>query len=134
MDTSVQQGPRLSTDSEPKGAATAAESAALAAGGIAALLAGVCCVVPFVLVSVGLGGAWLANLQAFAPYRPFFIGVAVAALGAAAWRIYRPTATCKPGEICSVSRVKRSYRIGFWSIAAILLVMVAFPYAAPLFT
>jgi mercuric ion transport protein len=134
LDTSVQHGPRLSTDSEPKSAATAAESAALAAGGIAALLAGVCCVVPFVLVSVGLGGAWLANLQAFAPYRPLFIGVAVAALGAAAWRIYRPTATCKPGEICSVSRVKRSYRIGFWSIAAILLIMVAFPYAAPLFT
>jgi len=133
LDTSVQQGPRLSTDNEPKGAATAAESAALAAGCIAALLAGVCCVVPFVLVSAGLGGAWLANLQAFAPYRPLFIGVAVASLGAAAWRIYRSTATCKPGEICSVSRVKRRYRIGFWSIAAILLIMVAFPYAAPLF-
>ena len=134
MQISVHEGPRLSPDRELKRAATAPESAALAAGGIAAMLAGVCCVVPFVLVSVGFGGAWLANLQAFAPYRPLFIGVALTALAAAAWRIYRPVAKCKPGEICGVSRASRRYRIGFWGVAAMLLFMVAFPYAAPLFT
>ena len=134
MHTSVQHRPRLSSNTESKRRAMVPESAALAAGGIAAFLAGICCVVPFALVSVGLGGAWLANLQAFAPYRPLFIGVALAALAVAAWRIYRPAANCKPGEMCAVARTRRGYRIVFWSAAAMLLFMVAFPYAAPLFT
>ena len=82
MNTLARQASRRPTRTEPKRAATATESAALAAGGIGAFLAGVCCVVPFVLVSVGVGGAWLANLQAFAPYRPLFIGVALTALTA----------------------------------------------------
>src|SRR6185295_17066297 len=42
---------------------TGSETWSLAAGGIAALLAGACCLGPFVLVSVGLGGAWLSNFQ-----------------------------------------------------------------------
>jgi len=34
----------------------------LAAGGLAAVLASTCCLGPLVLVSLGLGGAWVANL------------------------------------------------------------------------
>ena len=109
------------------------KSAPLAVGGIAALLAGVCCVGPFVLVSLGIGGAWLANLQVLEPYRPLFVGVALLAL-AFAWRaIYRPQAECEPGEVCAVPRVRRAYKLGFWSVAAILLVMLGFPYVAHYF-
>jgi len=107
------------------------QQTALTTGGVAALLTGACCVAPFVLVSVGLGGAWLANLQLFAPYRPLFIGVALAALGFAGWRIYRPAAEGRPGEACAVPRARRGYRIGFWSVAALLIVMLGFPYLAP---
>lgn len=110
----------------------APEPAALTAGGIAALLAGACCVAPLVLVSVGLGGAWLANFQLLEPYRPVFIGIALAALGFAGWRIYRPVAECRPGEACAVPRVRRGYRIGFWTVAALLLAMLGLPYVAPL--
>jgi mercuric ion transport protein len=134
LDTSVQQGSTLVDVTEPRPAGTVPESAALAAGGIASLLAGACCVVPFVLVSAGVGGGWLANLQSLAPYRPMFVGATLTALGVAAWRIYRPATACKSGEICPVSRRKRGYRIGFWSVGALLLVMLAFPYATSLFT
>lgn len=106
------------------------ESVALTAGGIAALLAGACCVAPLALVSMGLGGAWLANLQLLAPYRPLFISVALATLGFAGWRIYRPATECKPGEVCAVPQVRRGYRIGFWIVAALLVAMLGFPYAA----
>jgi len=109
------------------------EPAALAAGGLAALLAGACCVAPLVLVSAGLGGAWLANFQLLEPYRPVFIGIALAALGFAGWRIYRPAAECKPGDVCAVPQVRRGYRIGFWTVAALLLAMLGLPYSAPLF-
>ena len=117
---------------ELKAANGGAESVALTAGGIAALLAGACCVAPLVLVSAGLGGAWLANFQLLEPYRPLFIGVALAALGFAGWRIYRPAVQCKPGEVCAMPRIRRGYRIGFWIVAALLIAMLGFPYLAPL--
>ena len=111
----------------------APEKVALTAGGIAALLAGACCVGPLVLVSVGLGGAWLASFQLLEPYRPVFIGIALAALTFAGWRVYRPVAQCAPGEACAIPSVRRSHRIGFWVVVALFIVMVGSPYAAPLF-
>lgn len=131
MDKSFQETARFALE-EPKTAKVGSEPIALTAGGIAALLAGACCVAPLVLVSVGLGGAWLANFQLLEPYRPLFIGVALAALGFAGWRIYRPAAECKAGEVCAVPQVRRGYRIGFWIVAALLLAMLGLPYLAPL--
>jgi hypothetical protein len=46
---------------------------------IASVLAGIgaslCCVAPLVLLSLGLGGAWVANLTTFEPVRPVFMGL-----------------------------------------------------------
>src|SRR5260221_14303077 len=109
-------------------ASTGPESAALAAGGIAALLAGACCVVPFVLVSIGMGGAWLANLQLLEPYRLVFIGIAIVALGFAWKRIYRPAQACEPGPACVVPKVKRANKIGIWMVAVLFLVVLTYPY------
>ena len=108
------------------------EPAALATGGLAALLAGACCLGPLVLVTLGFGGAWLSNLQLLEPYKPLFIAVSLAALGWAGWRLYRPLA-CEPGGICAVPWARRSYRIGFWIVVTLLLIVLVFPYLAPLF-
>lgn len=131
MAKSLQQAAPLAIE-EPKAAKGAGESIALTAGGIAAFLAGACCVVPLVLVTAGLGGAWLANLQLLEPYRPLFIGIALATLGFAGWRIYRPAAECGAEEACAVPAVRRGFRIGFWIVAALLLTMLGFPHFAPL--
>jgi mercuric ion transport protein len=109
------------------------ESTALAVGGVAALLVGACCVGPLVLVAIGLGGAWLSNLTALEPYRPIFIAIALVSLAFAWRRIYRSANECKPGETCSVPAIKKSYKIGFWMVAAVLVVMFGFPYVAPFF-
>lgn len=109
------------------------ESAALAVGGIAALLVGACCVGPLVLAAIGLGGAWLSNLTALDPYRPIFVAIALVSLAFAWRRIYRPAGECKPGETCSVPAVKKGYAFGFWVVAALLVVMFGFPYVAPVF-
>ena len=130
MDKSFQQAAPFAIE-EAKPAKGTAESVALTTGGIAALLAGACCVAPLVLVTAGLGGAWLANFQLLDSYRPLFIVVALAALGFAGWRLYRPAAECGPGETCAVPEVRRSFRIGFWIVAALLLTMLGFPYFAP---
>lgn len=109
------------------------ESAALAAGGVAALLAGVCCVGPLVFVSIGLGGAWLSNLTALESYRPLFIGVALLCLAFAWRRIYRPASECKPGDVCAIPQVRRGYKAALWAVAVMLLAMLVFPYFAPIF-
>lgn len=133
MSTPFQKAASLGTGTEAKSSKPRSESVALATGGVAALLTGICCVVPPLLVSVGLGGAWLANLRAFEPYRWIFIGAALVALGFAWKRIFRPAADCKPGEICAIPQVRRGYKISFWAVALLLLFMAVYPYFAPLF-
>ena len=46
----------------------------LAGGGaIGAVLASACCILPLVLFSLGIGGAWMSNLTMLKPYQPLFI-------------------------------------------------------------
>ena len=108
-------------------------SGLLAAGGLAAIIASACCLGPLLLVSIGLGGAWVSNLQALEPYRPIFLGVAVVAMFFAYKRIFRSTAECKPGEVCALPRTRRTYKIIFWVVAMLVLIAITFPYIAPFF-
>lgn len=105
----------------------------LVAGGLAAILASTCCLGPLVLIALGFSGAWIGNLTVLEPYRPIFIGAALVALLFAYRRIWRPATVCKPGEVCAVPQVKRTYKILFWVVAALVLIALAFPYIAPLF-
>lgn len=132
MERSISGPAGITSDTGSHPSSGAPESALLTAGGLAALLAGACCVAPLVLVSVGLSGAWLASFQVLEPYRPAFISIATAALAFAGWRIYRPVAKCAPGEVCAVPGIRRGYKIGFWIVLALLAGMVGFPYLAPL--
>lgn len=109
------------------------ERTALAAGGLAAILASACCVGPLVLVSLGLGGAWMSNLRALGPLQPVFIGAALVAMFFAYRRIYRSAADCKPGEVCAIPQVKTTYKLLFWGVATLVLVALIFPLIAPLF-
>lgn len=106
---------------------------ALAAGGVAAILASTCCLGPLVLIALGFSGAWIGNLTILEPYRPIFIGIALVALFFAWRRIYRPAQVCEPGDICAVPRVKTAYKVLFWAVAALVLLALAFPYVLPLF-
>ena len=108
-------------------------SGSLAAGGLAAVLASSCCLGPLVLVSLGFGGAWVSNLTLLEPFRPWFLGAALVALFFAYRRIFRPTADCKPGEVCAVPATRRAYKIALWVVAALVVVGFGFPYIAPLF-
>src|SRR3546814_10844117 len=72
---------------------------AIAGGSLGALGAASCCIVPLVLFTLGVRGAWIGNLTALAPYQPIFLAVAIAFLAAGFWRIYpRPQAVCAEGE------------------------------------
>ncbi|MBI5912011.1 MAG: mercuric ion transporter MerT [Betaproteobacteria bacterium] len=106
---------------------------ALAAGGLAAILASTCCLGPLVLIALGFSGAWIGNLTVLEPYRPIFIGAALVALFFAYRRIFHPATACKPGEVCAIAQVRSTYKVLFWLVAALVVVALAFPYIAPLF-
>jgi mercuric ion transport protein len=106
---------------------------ALAAGGIAAILASTCCLGPLALVALGFSGAWIGNLTMLEPYRPLFIGAALVALFFAWRRIFRAPQVCQPGEMCAAPWVEAGYNVVFWIVTALVLVAVVFPYVLLLF-
>jgi mercuric ion transport protein len=101
---------------------------ALLASVAATIGASLCCVVPLVLVSLGISGAWLASLTALEPYRPLFATLALAALFFAAWRLYGPASRCEEGRTCSVPQVLRRRRRLLWIAVAVILPLLLFPY------
>jgi mercuric ion transport protein len=129
MDSAVKLDTPAKADSDGVSKAT------LAGGLIAAILASVCCLGPFVLVMVGVSGAWISNLTLLEPYRPVFIGVALVFMGLAWRRIYRAPAAaeCEPGTLCALPQTNRIYRVMFWVVSLVVLVALGFPYLAPLF-
>jgi mercuric ion transport protein len=106
---------------------------ALITGGFAGILASACCVGPLVLVSLGLGGAWISTLTVLEPYRWVFLGIAVLALIFAWRKIYRSAGQCEPGQVCAVPRARRTYKITLWMVVALVSIAFASPYLAPLF-
>lgn len=103
------------------------------ASALAAIGASLCCVAPLVLVSLGLGGAWLATLTRLEPLRPVFIVLTLGLLALAWHRLYRRAAACAPGQACADGAVLRRQRRIFWAVAAPLLLLLAFPWYASLF-
>lgn len=106
---------------------------ALVAGGLAAILASICCLGPLVLIALGFSGAWIGNLTVLEPYRPIFIGTALVAMFFAYRRIFRPAQACKPGEVCAIPQVRSTYKFIFWVVTVLVVVALAFPYVLPLF-
>lgn len=103
------------------------------ASALAAIGASLCCVAPLVLVSLGVGGAWLSTLTRLDPLRPFFIVLALGLLALAAHKLYRRPAVCAPGQVCADAGVLRRQRLFFWWVAVPLLLLLAFPWYASLF-
>ena len=105
----------------------------LAAGVLAAIGASICCVGPLVLLLMGIGGAWAANLAALEPMRPFFIGATLLFVALAFRRLYLVPQVCEPGAPCTDPRIVRRQRLMFWVVVVALASLLAVPWMAPLF-
>ena len=112
----------------PDTPATTSNKASMIAAALAAIGASLCCVAPLVLLTLGIGGAWISYLTALQPYRPIFIGVTLLFLGLAFRRLYLIPQACAPGETCAVPAVRRNQRIIFWIVTVSLLALLTFPY------
>lgn len=95
---------------------------------LAAITASLCCVGPFVLVSLGVSGSWISSLSKFDPYRKWFILFTLLMLLYAGWMLYRPIENCPKGSICSLPQLRKKYRILYWAITACAIILITSPY------
>jgi mercuric ion transport protein len=98
----------------------------------AAIVGSLCCVAPLVLLTLGIGGAWISRLTALEPYRPFFIGIMLVFMGLAFRQLYMLPARCAPHEACANPRLQRRQRQIFWVVVVGLAALIAFPWYASL--
>lgn len=111
----------------------------LASGGaIGAILASACCILPLVLFSLGIGGAWMSNLTMLKPYQPLFIAFTLVMLGIGFYAVYRkPSNTCRAEACitdgyCGTPLAERVIKIALWSATLLIVVVLAWPYIVPL--
>ena len=106
----------------------------VAAGGVlGAIAASSCCIVPLILFSLGIGGAWIGNLTALAPYKPLFVVGTVGVLGYGFYLVYwRPRRACADGAACARPIPNRLVKSALWIATVLVIAAFAFDYIAPL--
>lgn len=100
---------------------------------LAAIAASACCIGPLILLSLGIGGAWMSTLTSMESIRPFFLVVTLAFITLAFRKVYRVPKACETEQSCSLTSIERTRRIIFWIGSIILLGLLAFPWVAPWF-
>lgn len=107
------------------------------AGTVAALIGALamasCCILPLVLVSLGVTGVFIAQLGALYQYKWITFAISAAFLAYGFWKAYRPVPAeaCADGS-CARPVNRRLMRSLLWAATAMVALAAAFPYLAPL--
>ena len=104
-----------------------------AAGSVlGALAASSCCILPVVLFSLGISGAWIGNFTQLAPYKPYFIAATVAFLGTGYWLVHRSSKlACADGEACARPLPNRLVKVVLVAATVLVIAAFGFDYVAP---
>ncbi len=100
---------------------------------LAAIGASACCVGPLLLLSLGIGGAWMSTLTSMTAVRPFFLILTLIFIWMGFMKLYLSEEDCKEGDICVSPKVQRNQRIIFWIVSGAILLLLSFPWIAPYF-
>jgi mercuric ion transport protein len=123
--------PSAAREADPMESSMRKAGLASVGGILAALAAASCCVVPFALFTLGIGGAWISNLTALEPYQPIFAVITFDFLGYLVYR--KPKAACAEDSYCAKPSSGRSTKIGLWAATVVVIIALGFPKLAPLF-
>ena len=105
----------------------------VATGGIfGAIAASTCCIVPLVLFSLGIWGAWVGNLTALEPFKPIFIAFTVAFLGYGYWLVYRKSKSCEADLTCARPMPNRLVNTALWGSTVLVLIAFFWNWIAPI--
>jgi len=121
------------TSIEP-GEQTAGADGRIATAGslLGALAMTSCCILPLVLVSVGVGGVWIAQLTALYAYKWYTFAFASAFIGYGFWKVHRAEAgECRNGTVCARPVNRRMMKASLWLATVVTLIAMIFPYITP---
>ncbi len=106
----------------------------MAIGGLlGALAASSCCILPIVLFSLGVSGAWIGNLTQIAPYQPYIIAATLAFLGGGYWLVHRSSqAGCADGYACTRKLPNRLVTTGLVLATLLVVAALGFDFVASL--
>jgi mercuric ion transport protein len=106
-----------------------------AAGGvIGAILASTCCIAPLVLVTLGISGAWIGNLTALEPYKPYFAAVALVFIGLGFRQVYfKAKPACVEGSYCARPESSLITKSVLWLATVLVVLALSIGWWAPLF-
>ena len=106
----------------------------IAAGGLlGALAASSCCILPVILFSLGISGAWIGNFTQLAPYQPYFLAATTLFLGTGYWRVHLASKrACIDVEACARPLPNRLVKIVLVVATALVVTALGFDFLAPL--
>ena len=111
--------------------ATSKTTVASLTGVAAAVGSALCCAGPLVAVALGMSGAGFA--ATFEPWRPYFIGGTVLALGYGFRSLRREeAAACTPGTLCASPVARRRMKVLLWTATVLAVPLLSFPWWSPL--
>ena len=99
-----------------------------------AVLASSCCIIPLLLVTLGISGAWISNLTALEPFRPYFAALALVFIGLGFRHVYfRPEAECAEDSYCARPQSAIVTKTVLWAATLLVLLALTISWWAPLF-
>lgn len=107
----------------------------LAAGSVlGGVLASTCCIAPLLLVTLGVGGAWMGRLTALAPYQPYFVAATLAFLAGGFWYVYwKPRRACDADGYCATDTADRVVKVALWVATGLVALALGVTYLLPYF-
>ena len=124
----------MTINNEETGPRSSRGQVLIAAGGLlGALAASSCCVLPLVLFSLGVSGAWIGNFTQLAPYQPYIIAATLAFLGCGYWLVHRSSKlACAEDGACARPLPNRLVKIGLVVATALVVTALAVDFLAPI--
>ena len=100
---------------------------------LGAIAASSCCVVPLILLSLGVGGAWMGTVTVLAPYSVWIVAFTLACLSVGFYLVYgKPAQACDVGAACARPVSNRVMKTALWSAALLITVTLGLRFVAPL--
>nr|WP_281300491.1 MULTISPECIES: mercuric transporter MerT family protein [unclassified Iodidimonas] len=97
-------------------------------------IASACCILPLLFVTLGISGAWIANLTALEPAKPYVAALTLVLIGFGFWHVYlKPRPPCAEGSYCARPQSARLTKTMLWLGLVIVILALSIDWWAPLF-
>ncbi len=134
MSRRVESASPMSDSQIPDGVARSRKKWLATGGLIGAILASSCCVVPLILITLGISGTWIGSLTALEAYKPWFIAMSVGFIGLGFWYVYFKTPElCEDDSFCAKPESSSLTKVALWLGSFIVLAAASIDFWAPFF-